>query len=110
MQIIMKFAVLSTCAVLIFILGCAKPIENRPNWKLKDGYVPDEQTAGKVAEAILTRIYGNGISDNKQFKVRLKDSTVWIIEGTLKPGKVGGTPYIEIQKTDGKILKVQHLK
>lgn len=87
---------------------------------LKKDAVPDAQTAIKIAEANWLPIYGEGINKNKPFKARLENNKIWIVEGTL-PGAnevsgrsisvtVGGVPYIEIQKSDGKILKVTHGK
>ena len=46
----------------------------------------------------------------KPYIARLEKG-VWIVEGSL-PAQftMGGVPYIEIQKSDGKILKVVHGK
>jgi len=76
----------------------------------KDGFVPNENTAIKIAIAIWTPIYGDGVLKNKPYKVILKKG-VWFVEGSLPENfTLGGVPYIEIQKTDGKILKVMHGK
>jgi hypothetical protein len=84
-----------------------------PNLKQKifvphNGFVPDERTAIKIAEAIWYPIYGDEIYDEKPFKAELNDS-VWIVHGTLNYD-VGGIAYIEIQKSDCKILRVTHGK
>jgi len=76
----------------------------------KDGFVPNEATAIKIAIAVWTPIYGVEISKNKPYKAKLKNG-VWLVEGSLPANfTLGGVPYIEIQKTDGKILKVIHGK
>ncbi len=79
-----------------------------------NGYVPDENTAIKIAEAIWLPLYGNMINDEKPFKAELKDSLIWIVQGTLVQGPPydirGGVAYIEIQNSDCKILKVGHGK
>ena len=76
----------------------------------KDGFVPNEATAIKIAIAVWTPIYGDKISKNKPYKIKLKNG-VWFVEGSLPTNfTLGGVPYIEIQKTDGKILKVMHGK
>lgn len=72
-------------------------------------FVPDKETAIKIAEAIWHPIYGDMLNDEKPFVARLKNPNVWIVEGTLKY-QVGGVAYIEIQKKDCKILKVTHGK
>lgn len=75
-----------------------------------EGFVPNEATAIKIAIAVWTPIYGDKISKNKPYKIILKNG-VWIVEGSLPSNyTLGGVPYIEIQKTDGKILKVMHGK
>jgi hypothetical protein len=77
--------------------------------KDKTDYVPDAETAIKVAEAIWLPIYGKGIYKSKPFKARLNEEGIWIVEGTLH-SKKGGTPYAEIQKRDCKIIMVTHTK
>jgi hypothetical protein len=69
------------------------------------GFVQDPKTAIKVAEAIWLPIYGKLIYKYKPFVANLKDDKVWIVEGTVKEEK-GGGPYMEIQKSDCKVLKV----
>jgi len=76
----------------------------------KAGFVPNETTAIKIAIAVLIPIYGDEILNNKPYKIKLKGG-VWYIEGSLPANfTLGGVPYIEIQKSDGKILKVMHGK
>lgn len=72
-------------------------------------YVRDEPTAIKIAEAIWLPIYGNKVLDKKPFVAKLKDDEIWIVQGTSKTQK-GGVPYIEIRKSDCKVLKVTHGK
>jgi hypothetical protein len=71
--------------------------------------VPDEITAIKIAEAIWLPIYGEKIYDKRPFVAKLKDGKVWEVTGTLNTQK-GGGPYIEIRKSDCKILNVTHTK
>jgi len=77
------------------------------NYKPREGYVPDETTAIKIAEAVWLPIYGDTIYTEKPFKTVLKNG-VWIVEGSLPEGYVGGVAEIEIAKDDGKILRVSH--
>jgi predicted amino acid dehydrogenase len=71
--------------------------------------VPNEETAMKIAEVILYSIYGQKIYSSRPYCIELKNG-VWIIEGTLPKDYQGGVPYIEIQKKDGKVLKIMHGK
>jgi hypothetical protein len=80
-----------------------------------DGYFPEEgfistaEIATRIAETVLSNIYGKEhIEEEKPFSVNL-EGDVWIIEGSLYYRK-GGVAYIEIRKSDGKILKVIHTK
>jgi hypothetical protein len=75
-----------------------------------DGFVPDKNTALKIAEAVWIPIYGNKVLEQKPYRSSLVGDSVWIVEGTLKAGFVGGTAYVEISKKDCKILKVTHGK
>ncbi len=77
-----------------------------------NGFVPDEITAIKIAEAIWQPLYGTmiNVNDEKPFKAELRDGQIWIVQGTseYKSDYRGGVAYIEIQKSDCKILKVGH--
>jgi hypothetical protein len=77
--------------------------------KPANGFVPDAATALKIAEVILVSIYGQDSFDGqKPFKVELNKNEVWEITGTLPPWTMGGVAFIQIQKSDSKILKVIH--
>jgi len=77
-----------------------------------NGFVPDEETARKIAETVWLPIYGRQVLRQKPYRVKLIDEKIWIVEGTLKgiPFVVGGTAYIEINKNTGEIIKVTHSK
>ncbi|WP_081026139.1 YbbC/YhhH family protein [Ralstonia solanacearum] len=116
-------ALLILCSVTLFNLLFApfvsaqeKPSEN---WVIKingsshlpeNGVIPDEQTAKKVAEAILIPIYGQeAIEKQKPFRVVLLGD-IWVITGYFPPDKLGGVFRIEIAKQDGRVIQVMHEK
>lgn len=69
--------------------------------------VPDKETAFNIAIAVLSNIYDKEVLQSESpFNVYLKDS-VWVVYGTQKHQK-GGFSYIEINSTDGRVLKVSH--
>jgi hypothetical protein len=73
-------------------------------WVPPDGFVPDADTAAKISEVILVRIFGEAQTDReKPFKVTLKDGG-WIVEGTLPPNMLGGVAELHISKKDARIL------
>lgn len=76
-------------------------------------YVPNADTAIKIAEAIWLPIYGDDILTQKPFISELKEG-IWYVRGSLvelpNEKMVGGVAYIEIRQSDCKILKVTHSK
>lgn len=98
--------------LLLSILISISPLskgDTLANQMPKTGVVPDAATALKIAEAIWLPIYGKDIQSQKPFQVTInKAGTIWTVQGTRKQLSPGGTTYIEIQKSDCKILKVTH--
>jgi hypothetical protein len=84
-----------------------------------DGFVPDSQTAVKVAEAVLIPVYGEKqICSEEPFTAELKGA-VWTVGGTLRcpDGKGGfttdcdgGVAVVKLSKTDGRVLFMLHYK
>src|SRR5689334_3181513 len=85
----------------------------------KRRFVPDKDTAVKIAEAVLIPIYGRKqIESERPFKASLQKG-VWIVTGTLhckdQQGQVtesckGGTAVLELSEEDARILSVMHYK
>ena|SRR5712692_3347012 len=74
------------------------------------GFVPDEATATRIAEAILIPIYGQiQVEAERPFSAKLTGS-VWKVTGHLPPGVDGGVAEAWIEKRDGRILRVTHGK
>jgi len=72
------------------------------------GFVPNEETAIGIAEAVLFAIYGKeNIERQKPYKVSFSEG-LWTIKGSLPQSHVGGTFFIQIDKMDGTIKKVMH--
>jgi hypothetical protein len=99
-----KFIILFLFTLFIFSsLLFAEVIHSIP----KDGFVPNEITAIRIAEAVWLPIFGEEIYKDKPFKAVLKDG-IWIVNGTLSEDTLGGTATAEITKQDGRILAVYH--
>jgi hypothetical protein len=75
------------------------------------GYVPDAETAIRIAVAVWTPIYGAAkIETEKPYRATLHEG-VWLVEGTLpSEHHRGGVAVAEISKKDGRILRVSHGK
>ena len=92
------------------LLICLQTALAQHNFKPPAGYVPDERTAVAVAEAILIPIYGaDNIRTERPFRATLRGK-IWVVEGTLPTGMVGGVALVEISKEDGRVLRVIHGK
>jgi hypothetical protein len=74
------------------------------------GFVPDAQTAIRIAQAILVPIYGDESIEREKPLVATLDGNVWTVRGTLPPGSLGGTAIVEISKADARVLRVSHGK
>lgn len=99
--------------VLILLLTATASIiaDSKHNYKPKEGYVPDEKTAIRIAVAVWIPIYGEKkIEGEKPYHAKL-DKGIWTVEGSLPAGNwVGGVAEAEIAKDNGCILRVSHGK
>ncbi|MFZ5942060.1 MAG: YbbC/YhhH family protein [Bacteroidota bacterium] len=103
----------STIGIILVILGTRFAIANNhqnKGYTPPKGFVPNQETAIKIAEAIWLPIYGKEIEEKKPFVAHLQGDTLWIVEGTLKGEMIGGVPHIEIMKNDCRVLEVSHGK
>ena len=70
----------------------------------------DEQTATKIAELILVKIYGKDVLKQRPWNVSLKGDT-YNITGTFhEKDACGGVAEIKISKLDGRVLEYLHGK
>ena len=87
--------------------------------KPSKGFVPDAATAVKVAEAVLTPVYGqNTIESERPFKANLQGD-IWTVNGTLPCPEVkadnhvscaGGVATVKISRADAHIISMWHGK
>ena len=76
----------------------------------RDGFVPDEQTAIRIAHAVWFPIYGEKhILSEAPFVATLKDG-IWTVQGSLPKGRTGGVAIAEIAQQDARIIRVSHGK
>ena len=85
-------------------------------YKPKAGFVPDSVTAIKVAEAVLTPIYGEKQVESKRPFLAVQCEGVWTVTGASCPDARGGTTTmgcrggsvtIQIAKNDARILTME---
>jgi hypothetical protein len=93
------------CFVLLASFLSAQTPRQNPSYSPPEGMVPNGETAVKIAEAVLTPIYGKEVVEHERpFRVELVKG-VWIVDGAIHPGP-GGNLHIEISKKDGRIARV----
>jgi len=104
-----KYIVILSILMLAAITVAAEETKKH-NYIPDEGYVPNAETAIRIAETVWLPIYGERINEKKPFNATLKDG-IWTVEGTL-PAKYtkGGVPVAEISKETGEILRVSHGK
>jgi hypothetical protein len=75
-----------------------------------NGIVEDEVTAIKIAEIVGLPVFGKNLKDYKPFHAKLENDSIWYVYGLPKKSwfkvQMGGGPVFEIQKIDGRLLKV----
>jgi hypothetical protein len=90
--------------------------ESEASYVPENGFVPDARTATLIAEAVLAPIYGkHTVRRERPFSASLQGQT-WIVTGAFHPGfslwpwysTTGGTALVQIDKSDGRILRVIH--
>jgi hypothetical protein len=109
----MKRRVIIVLIVLWFITSISVFIKNKMdkgNFPEKSIYVGDKKTAISIAKSIWLPTCGKKVLDEKLFHATLKNDSIWAVEGVLNEGKDSVAAYAEIQKKDGKILKIVHYR
>src|SRR5882724_12522339 len=98
----MKKALRLLAAVLLLVQVVLAGEESSHNYKPRAGYDPDAETAIKIAVAVWSPIYGEKhIASEKPYNAVLTNG-VWVVQGSLPKGLVGGVAIAEIAKDDGK--------
>jgi len=105
----MRWKLIAWLILACFTAFCASSLfAEAETFKPKDGFIPDEKTAIRVAEAVLSPIYGEDkIISERPFTAKL-NKDVWTVTGHLREGLLGGVAEIRISKTTGKIISVTH--
>jgi hypothetical protein len=115
MQLNNSLSRMMIAVVTLLIIGVLTRAQAKHTVTPKEGFVPNQDTAIKIAEAVLTPIYGaEKMNQEKPFVAELRGG-IWSISGTFHddtPGAIakGGVAIIEISKADGRILRVSHGK
>jgi len=96
----MKYIIL---VALLIIAGNASAQTASGRTIPENGYVPDATTAVAIAEAVLRPLYGKNIGQALPVVATLERDSIWVVRKPYQKGRKGG-PYVEISKSDGRIL------
>ena len=109
----MRMGVGFICILLLAVTALGQG--NHPS----EGYVPNSDTALKIAEAVLIPLYGKEqIESEKPFTATLEND-VWTVAGTVwcsdgHGGRttrcMGGAAVVKISKIDAHIISMIHYK
>jgi hypothetical protein len=73
-----------------------------------NAYIPDENTAIRIAEKKLSIIYGEQqINSEHPFHAHLKNG-IWTVSGSLPANMLGGVATIRLDKQTGKVISYIH--
>jgi NTF2 fold immunity protein len=101
--------------ILAMLVALQIGYSQTPSHTPRAGFVPNAETAVKVAEAVLIPVYGEKhILSERPFKATL-DGDVWTVDGTVpceqpEHGCLGGAAQVKISKSTGQILFMIHYK
>jgi hypothetical protein len=89
-------------------LSIATAASAQSNIEPPSGLVPDEKTAIAIAVAVFIPIFGaEKIKQQQPFHAQL-ESGVWHVTGSIPPHFRGGTAEAEIERKDGRVIRVWH--
>jgi hypothetical protein len=73
-----------------------------------EGFVPDAETASKISEVILFRMFGETQTNLQKPLQASLEGGVWTVKGTMPPNMLGGVAELRISKKDAQILYFAH--
>lgn len=110
LRVFFLYCIVLLCLFLTVITVPSTFAGDKHFYQPRDGFVPDETTAVRIAEAVLIPVYGEEkIKNERPFKAILRKD-IWIVEDSLPEGWLGGVAIVEISKKDGRIYRMSHGK
>jgi len=105
---------MKTIAYLIAVFAVVASLftlhEVRRSTTTQQEFVPNKETAIRIAEAVLFQIYGEQqIEKEIPFDAILRNG-IWIVKGSLSGDSLGDVVMAQISQGDGRILRVSHGK
>ncbi len=114
--VVAGFSIALIAAVLIVAIGLSiysdTPIRKASSiqkWSMSHS-VPDSTSAVIAAVSAWLPVYGFEVYNEMPFKAILIGDTLWVVEGTLPKGMLGGVAEARILKRDGRIRGIRQGK
>lgn len=99
-----------TAYVFLAQVEPARGLNQTPEFWKKEGAVRSADVAIGIGEAIGRDYYGDEqIDEQLPLKAKLRKG-VWQVRGTLPEGMLGGIVEVDVQKSDGKVVRLTHSK
>jgi hypothetical protein len=77
------------------------------SYRPASGFIPDRDTAIRVAKAILIPVYGEKTVDSEEPLSVALDGDVWTVKGAVRPYPSGNAE-IKLSKSEGTVLFLSH--
>jgi hypothetical protein len=102
---------MKTIILSILLLQIASCNSRQEVIKISSSYcLNTSDKAIEQAEKKWVEIYGKSIYEKKPFKAKIKNDTIWVIQGSLSKWQNGGVPYAEINAKNCEFIKITHGK
>jgi hypothetical protein len=88
--------------------GRAIIVDGRHSFLPDSGFIPDSLTAVAVAEAVLIPVHGRASVERQRPLAARQEGGIWIVEGAMREGFLGGVARVELSRADGRITRMSH--
>ena len=104
----MRLIIIFSLILLLYANAVYTAETQKHTYRPENGYVPDQETAIKIAVAVWTPIYGKKqIEKELPYKAILKNG-IWYVSGSLPKNSLGDVAEAEVSKENGCIIRISH--
>ncbi len=100
----------ATAIVLLAQAEPARDVSQAPEFWKKEGAVRSADVAIGIGEAIGRDYYGHEQIDQQLPLTAKLRKGVWQVRGTLPKGMLGGVLEVDVQQSDGMVVRLTHSK
>ena len=90
---------------VVFLVSAGFTLKDPPEQKVD--FVPDEATAIRIAEAVLTPIHGQAqVEAQRPYVVTSPTKEYWFVYGSTYKKQVGGGFFVAVKKKSGCVTRI----